>query len=227
MIFIINGKEYSKEEMKDKIVELDGAIEMNKDEKGGKKVMIFKGNSTISDEPKTVISFDEITKKKESEKPNSEAAYAVLVEAEYSEDENFSHIVKIKRDELVDAKKALILFNGKEIDYEDLDKIDAKTISSFGKTVASHATKKYGEKGKNGVIFINTKAYDLENNPFMKEYENKKQIELKAQENSILTESEKEERMKERNEKIEERKKLIEERKKKMEERRKELEKKQ
>jgi beta-lactamase regulating signal transducer with metallopeptidase domain len=205
-IYIINGKEYTKEEMKGKTVELNGAIEMNEDEKSGKKVMVFKGKSNISDEPKTTISFDEITTKKESEMPNSEAAYAVLVEAEYSEDGNFSHMDKIKRDKLVDAKKALILLNGKEINYEDLDKIDAKTISSFGNTIASHAIKKYGEKGKNGVIFINTKAYDLENNPFMKEYENKKQIELKAQENSSNS------------------KELIEERKKKLEERKIKLE---
>lgn len=148
----------------------------------------------------------EITTKKESEKPNSEAAYAVLVEAEFSEDGNLSHMDKIKGDKLVDAKKALILFNGKEINYEDLDKIDPKTISSFGNSIASHAMKKYGEKGKNGVISINTKAYDLENNPFMKEYENKKQIELKAQENSSNSK-----------EVIEERKKKLEERKIKLE----------
>lgn len=168
MIYIINGKEYTKEEMKDKIVELDGAIEMNEDEKSGKKVMVFKGKSNISDEPKTTISFNEITKKKESEKPNSDAVYAV-VDSEYSEDGTFSHIDKIKHNKLVDAKKALILFNGKEINYEDLDKIDAKTISSSGNTIASHAMKKYGEKGKNGVIFINTKAYEIENNPIIRE----------------------------------------------------------
>jgi beta-lactamase regulating signal transducer with metallopeptidase domain len=173
-IYIINGKEYTKEEMKDKIVELDGAIEMNEDKKSGKKIMLFKGKSNISDEPKTTISFDEIAKKKESEKPNSEAVYAVLVEAEYSEDETISNIDKIKREKLVDAKKALIFFNGKEINYEDLDKIDPKTISSFGNTIASHAIKKYGEKGKNGVIFINTKAYDIENNPAVAEYLNLK-----------------------------------------------------
>lgn len=172
-IYIINGKEYTKEELKGKIAELDGAIEMNEDEKSGKKVIVFKGNTTISDEPKTTISFDEITKKNESEKPNSGAAYA-LVTAEYSEDGTFSHMNKIKRDKLVDAKKALILFNGKEINYEDLDKIDPKTISSFGNTIASHATKKYGEKGKNGVIFINTKAHDIENNPAVAEYLNSK-----------------------------------------------------
>lgn len=172
-IYIINGKEYTKEELKGKIAELDGAIEVNEDEKSGKKVIVFKGNTTISDEPKTTISFDEITKKNESEKPNSGAAYA-LVTAEYSEDGTFSHMDKIKRDKLVDAKKALILFNGKEINYEDLDKIDPKTISSFGNTIASHATKKYGEKGKNGVIFINTKAHDIENNPAVAEYLNSK-----------------------------------------------------
>lgn len=168
VIYIINGKEYTKEEMKDKIVELDGAIEMNEDEKSGKKVMVFKGNSTISDEPKTVISFDEITTKKESNSRNSDAVYAVVA-AEYSENETFSHIDKIKRNKLVDAKKALILLNGKEINFQDLDKIDEKTISSSGNTIASHAMKKYGEKGKNGVIFINTKAYDIENNPIIRE----------------------------------------------------------
>lgn len=217
MIFIINGKEYTKKEMKDKIVELDGAIEMNEDEKSEKKVMVFKGNSTISDEPKTTISFDEITKKKESEKPNSEAVYAVLVEAEFSEDGTFSNIDKIKRNKLVDVNKALILFNGKEINYEDLDKIDPKTISSFGNTIASHAMKKYGEKGKNGVIFINTKAYDLENSPFLKEYENKKQIELKAQENSKFSNEELEERRIKREQLLKERKKMLEERKIKLE----------
>jgi hypothetical protein len=77
--------------------------------------------------------------------------------------------------------------------------------------------KKYGEKGKNGVISINTKAYDLEKYPFMKEYENKKQIELKAQENS----SNSKEVIEERKKKLEERKikleQIKEERKKKIE----------
>ena len=157
----------------------------------------------------------EITTKKESNNPDSDAVYAVEVAAEYSEDENFSHIDKIKRDKLVDAKKALILLNGKEINYEDLDKIDEKTISSSGNTVASHAKKKYGLKGENGVIFINTKAQDTENNPFVIEYENKKQIELKAKENS----SNSRERIEERKKMNEERKKRIEERKIKLEQR--------
>lgn len=173
MIYIINGKEYTKEEMKGKIAELDGAIEANEDEKSGKKVIVFKGKSSISDEPKTTNSLNEITTKKESNKTNSDAVYAVVA-AEFSEDETFNNIDRIKSDKTVDAKKALILFNGKEINYEDIDKIDPKTIRSFGTTVASHAIKKYGEKGKNGVIFINTKSHDIENNPAVSEYLNSK-----------------------------------------------------
>lgn len=158
-IYIINGKEYTKEEMKGKTVELDGAIEMNEDEKSGKKVMVFKGKSNISDEPKTTIYFDEITKKKESNISKSDAKYALEVEvdSEYSEDETFSRIDKIKDNKTVDAKIALIILDGKEIDYQDLDKIDPKTISTFGITTGSHAQKKHGKKGENGVIVINTK----------------------------------------------------------------------
>ena len=115
----------------------------------------------------------EIITKKESSKTNSDAVYAVVA-AEFSEDETFNNIDRIKSDKTVDAKKALILFNGKEINYEDIDKIDPKTIRSFGTTVASQAIKKYGEKGKNGVIFINTKAHDIENNPAVSEYLNSK-----------------------------------------------------
>jgi beta-lactamase regulating signal transducer with metallopeptidase domain len=157
---IINGKLQSAT-VKSKIP-LDQEIDVMKelDEKELKsKYNINKNDGEI---------YYELITKEVSNSSNSDAVYAV-VEGKYSEDETFSNIDKIKRDKLVDAKKALILFNGKEINYEDLDKIDPKTISSFGNTIASHAIKKYGEKGKNGVIFINTKAYDLENNPIIRE----------------------------------------------------------
>lgn len=111
----------------------------------------------------------EITTKKEVKKTDSEAAYAIEVAVDYTEDESITHIERIKSNKMVDAKKALILFNGKEISYKDLDKIDEKTISSSGNSGAKHAVKKYGDKAKNGVIFINTKEYDMENNPMLKE----------------------------------------------------------
>lgn len=157
---IINGKLQSAT-VKSKIP-LDQEIDVMKelDEKELKsKYNINKNDGEI---------YYELITKEVSNSSNSDAVYAV-VEGEYSEDGTFSHIDKIKHNKLVDAKKALILFNGKEINYEDLDKIDAKTISSSGNTIASHAMKKYGEKGKNGVIFINTKAYEIENNPIIRE----------------------------------------------------------
>jgi hypothetical protein len=111
----------------------------------------------------------EITTKKEVKKTDSEAAYAIELGVDYSEDDALTHIERIKSNKMVDAKKALILFNGKEISYKDLDKIDEKTISSSGNSGAKHAVKKYGDKAKNGVIFINTKEYDMETNPAFRE----------------------------------------------------------
>ena len=115
-------------------------------------------------------------------KKNTEAVHAIAV-AEYSENDSYNHIDKIKQNKLVDAKKALILFNGKEISYKDLDKIDLKSISSSGNMVAEHAVKKYGYKAKNGVIFINAKEYDMENNPLLKEMyekvENENNVKIK------------------------------------------------
>jgi len=106
--------------------------------------------------------------------------------------------------------------------------------------------KRYGEKGKDGVLIFegNTTFISVdENEPKQKrktisggswdnvekelEKETKKELELKAQENSKLSKAEIEERMKQRNKRIEERNKLLEERKKKMEERKKELQKNQ
>jgi beta-lactamase regulating signal transducer with metallopeptidase domain len=99
----------------------------------------------------------EITTKKVSNSINSVAKYTFVVDSDYSEDETFSRIDRIKDNKTVDAKRALIILDGKEIDYQDLDKIDPKTISTSGNIIGSEAQKKYGKKGENGVIFINTK----------------------------------------------------------------------
>lgn len=119
----------------------------------------------------------EVITKKEVKQTDSEASYAIELAVDYSEDESITHIERIKRNKMVDAKKALILFNGKEISYKDLDKIDEKTISSSGNSGAKYAVKKYGNKAKNGVIFINTKEYDMKNNPeFKKMYEDAEEV---------------------------------------------------
>ncbi|WP_299556519.1 M56 family metallopeptidase [Seonamhaeicola sp.] len=54
-------------------------------------------------------------------------------------------------------KSPLIYLNGKEITQEDMDKLDKDTIESIDVIKGESAIKKYGGKGKNGVINITTK----------------------------------------------------------------------
>ena len=125
----------------------------------------------------------------------------------------------------------LYIINGKEYLKSELPK--GTTISLEGSITdldKEEGIKRYGQKGKDGVLIVDGTAKFISSDEKIRSSENlekNKELELKAQENSKLTKSEREERMKERNEKIEERNKLLEERKKKMEERKKELEKKQ
>jgi hypothetical protein len=117
----------------------------------------------------------------EEKKPNESK---IAVETQFSESDSYNHITAINNNKEINAKKALILFDGNEISYHDLDKIDVKTISSSGSTVASHAVKKYGDKGKNGVIFINTKNYDSEHFPYLREMREKENN--KSSKNAVL-----------------------------------------
>lgn len=80
------------------------------------------------------------------------------VEFSFSESDQVDQIDKVKKDKNVDAKKALIILNDKEINFEELEKIDSNLIASVSVMSAStFAMKKFGEKAKNGVIIIQTK----------------------------------------------------------------------
>lgn len=126
-IYIINGKEYSKEEMKDKIVELDGAIEMNEDSKTGKKIMIFKGNSFLSNEPNTVIYLDDqIISEEEMKKIDAEVIKSVDVKKGNIKKE--IKIVTKNSSGLTDDTE--IYINGKKATKEELDKIEREEIES-------------------------------------------------------------------------------------------------
>jgi hypothetical protein len=129
-----------------------------------------------------------------------------------------NQIKKTKEQKNVDYKKALLIFDGKEINREDLDKIDETTIASSAVMTASkYALDKYGEKGKYGVIELKSQKYleetDLEYNSILKKYRSKKEDELKIRQNSKLADEEIDERTAKRNKLIEERKEKMEERK--------------
>jgi hypothetical protein len=162
---------------------------------------------------------------KENEAGNSEKSinnkYNVTIGFDELGERN--QIKKTKEHKNVDYKKALLIFDGKEINREDLDKIDETTIASSAvMTATKYALDKYGEKGKYGVIELKSQKYleetDLEYNTILKNYNSKKEDELKARQNSKLADEEIDERTAKRN-------KLIEERKEKMEERKIEYEK--
>lgn len=78
----------------------------------------------------------------------------------FKESNQSNQIKKIKNDKNVDAKKALLILNDKEINYQELDKIDSNLIASMSVMRATkYAMEKYGEKAKNGVIIIQTKEF--------------------------------------------------------------------
>lgn len=190
------------------------AIPMDREIDTEREITAKQAKEKYNIEAKEVEMFYEITTKQATLKSEKGAVYAVEV-AEYSENESYNHIEKIKQNKLVDAKKALILYNGKEISYKDLDKIDVKSISSSGNMVAEHAVKKHGDKAKNGVIFINSKEYDMETNPVFKEIYGKvdeiKERERNTKKQSNLNAEEIEKRGTARKEQLEERKKTREE----------------
>lgn len=84
----------------------------------------------------------------------------------YQKTEQGDLINNIKNNKNVDAKKALIIFNDKEITYEELVKVNTSEIASSSVMIATkYALDKYGEKAKNGVIVIESKNFFEKNNP--------------------------------------------------------------
>ena len=54
-------------------------------------------------------------------------------------------------------QKPLVYVDGKEYPFENINKIDPKTIDRMDVLKDKEAVDKYGEKAKNGVILITTK----------------------------------------------------------------------
>lgn len=106
----------------------------------------------------------------ETTKNSSTRNEALTFDMSYKKTEQVDIINNIKNGENVDAKKALIIFNDKEITYEELDKINPNEIASSSvMTATKYALNKYGEKAKNGVIVIESKDFFEKNNPDLME----------------------------------------------------------
>ncbi|UMB60439.1 hypothetical protein MHL31_15325 [Lutibacter sp. A80] len=78
--------------------------------------------------------------------------------------ENYSVTINVDEKEIstnlnriTDDNKPLVLVNGKEISTEEMKNLDPDTIKSMNVIKNQNTIKKYGEKGKNGVIEITLK----------------------------------------------------------------------
>ena len=127
-IYIINGKEFSKDEMKDKIVELDGSIEVNEDKKSGKKIMIFNGSSSFSDEPKTIIYLDDKIIS-EDEMKKIEAKVIKSVDVNKNNIKNEIKIITKNSSGLPEDTE--IYINGKKSTKDELDKLEKDEIEAI------------------------------------------------------------------------------------------------
>ena len=103
-------------------------------------------------------------KTKEKDKFGNNVHYETVVSYETSGPED--NIEQIKKNKSTDYRKALIIFDGKEISNVDLDKIDPLIISIVSTMSGTdQMIKKYGEAAKNGVIIIESNDYYEKNNP--------------------------------------------------------------
>ena len=142
-LFIINGKPYTKEQLKGKniaiidatIVKLEPAEAVQKyGEKAKDGAVVFQGKTKIID---SVLDKDSSTK-------------------EVSK--------KVKAIKIIDEQtKPLIIINGKKQTADfDLKSIDSNTIAAINVLKNEKATEKYGKEGINGVIEITTKDKNVE-----------------------------------------------------------------
>ena len=81
--------------------------------------------------------------------PKKAYAYAPKAYTLYS---NFNHETNIDH-----LSQKMIMINGKEATERDLKKLSAADIESMSVKSGDEITKKYGDKAKNGVVFISTK----------------------------------------------------------------------
>ena len=106
-------------------------------------------------------SYNELAKPSQ-EKEKTSSGYSFSYETSGPE----RNVELIKENKTVDYKKALIIYDGKEISPTELETIDPNSIASVSSMIATeYALKEYGERAKNGVVIIESQAYSKRNNP--------------------------------------------------------------
>jgi beta-lactamase regulating signal transducer with metallopeptidase domain len=180
--FYFDDKEISKNEaLKIKgnlIVEIfeisPNSLSINKYGEKGKNGVVLINSKVLQKNPVELrFSKNEANKFSENKnvEDNQEKNY-YSVTRRYSETGELIPFEKVKKNERVDYKKAMFIYDGKEINREDFEKIDASIIARMSVLKFENAIEKYGEKGKNGVIEIKSDKYLEKTDPIYKEITN-------------------------------------------------------
>jgi TonB-dependent SusC/RagA subfamily outer membrane receptor len=90
-------------------------------------------------------------------KPESIASNRNVQLIDSGKQESLSNAVQSSMDIKL-SDKPLIFVDGKEITKEEMNQLDPKTIGSISVLKDASATNKYGDKGANGVVLIQTKG---------------------------------------------------------------------
>ena len=90
----------------------------------------------------------------------------ILIETKANHNESLGSLGKVVVTGYATSPNVIPLYvvDGKEMSKDDCEKIDSNNINSVTVLKDKSATETYGEKGKNGVILIETKAFDAESN---------------------------------------------------------------
>jgi len=197
VVLILNGKvqevgDNAKIDLNDDIADIKeiSSIEYEKkyDKKSDKDKLYYEVNTVKT--PTITVSYNEISKPSEA-KEKSLHGYTIA----YESFEQETQIDRIKDKKILDYKKALIIYNEKEISLAEFEKLDPNSIATVAKIPATdYSLKKYGEKAKNGIIKIESQEYFKEHNPLSKiAYDENIDFKLKTEnEGFIITKNSKE-----------------------------------
>ncbi|MBO3097298.1 M56 family metallopeptidase [Gelidibacter pelagius] len=137
-LYILDGKEISEQEMQTVDPNTIKSLDVIKDNAATKKYGEKGKNGVIL-----------ITSKKPGNSKLEDKEIITIVESKY-ENQN---IISISNN----GERPLYIIDGEEITKKEMEKMDLSTFGTIEILKDEDATKKYGEKGKNGVVLITTK----------------------------------------------------------------------
>ncbi|MCS4239364.1 bla regulator protein BlaR1 [Myroides gitamensis] len=151
---IINGKEYTMEEFS-KI-----GKETNEDEMAYSYTIAKETSARNAQRMKEISNKnkEQLAREKEEASKKMEASRKEMEKSRKNMEASRKQMEKSRKQDLERIKDKLIIYNGKEVSLEELEKINPNGLGGGNIKIYSteESIEKYGEKGKNGVIIVNS-----------------------------------------------------------------------